>query len=448
MADIWIAEDESALAEGLRRAFEKDGHRVITFGTLKSLLYSARSFSQVPQVIILDHKLPDGLGGDAIPQILSVIPHGRIILMTAYGESPLIVKAIRNGAFDYIDKPFSLEALRKMVQRALLRYSVEVAARDAAMGNAQLIGSSAPMMRLRDTVDRLKGQRDLNILLTGESGTGKEVVSRMIHEVTSCEGSFVAINCGAIPENLLEAELFGYKRGAYTGAADDKKGLLELGHGGTVMLDEIGDLPLSLQSKLLRFLDSRRFRRLGDTAEREVSLNLICATHKDLKEMSTQGLFREDLLYRISTIPIKVPPLRERGSDVIELAEFFLKTFSIKRGRPPKELSPEVEDLFLNYHWPGNVRELKNLIERLVILSDPGSHVISLKDLPEEMLTLPLDGEGTVTPNSLDAKLANKELELITEALERCGDNKTQAAKELGISRFSLLRRLQRHGLS
>ncbi|MCX7827648.1 MAG: sigma-54 dependent transcriptional regulator [Thermanaerothrix sp.] len=447
MADIWIAEDERALAEGLRRAFEKDGHRVLTFGTLKSLLQSARSPHQPPQLIILDHKLPDGLGADAIPNISSALPHVRIILMTAYGESPLIVKAIRNGAFDYIDKPFSLEILRKMVQRAIRRYSVDMAARGAAMGSTQLIGSSVPMARLRDTVNRLKGQRDINILLTGESGTGKEVIARMIHEATSPGGSFVAINCGAIPESLLEAELFGYKRGAYTGATDDKNGLLEIGHGGTVMLDEIGDLPLPLQSKLLRFLDSRRFRRLGDTVEREVSLNLVCATHKDLKGMSTQGLFRKDLLYRISTIPIKIPPLRERGSDVIELAEFFLRTFSIKRGRPPKDLSPEVEDLFLNYPWPGNVRELKNLIERLVILSDPESHVISLKDLPEEMLTLPQEEEVSVT-NSLDAKLANRELELIIEALERCGNNKTQAAKELGISRFSLLRRLQRHGLS
>ena len=449
MMHLWIVDDEPRLAQGLRTAFEAEGYEVRLFARLGALRQALEQ--DTPDLVLLDQRLPDGLGVEELPCLLRAAPEARVVLMTAYGESPLIVQAIRQGAFDYLDKPFSLEAARDLVARArdsLMRLRT---ARDRARCRpAPLVGSSDALKPLQETLSRLEGQTDLNLLLLGESGTGKEVVARLLHEASGNRGAFVPLNCAAIPENLLESELFGHRKGAYTGASSDRQGLIELADRGTLFLDEIGDLPGSLQGKLLRFLDTRTLRPLGGTAERSVSLNVVCATCTDLVGSVARGTFRKDLYYRISTLPLSIPPLRDRGRDVLELAGFFLETFSARRSRPPRRLSPEAESLFLAYPWPGNVRELKNLMERLTLLGDPGDPSIRLKDLPEEMLAS-LPGEDPAPPGTdlpLPERVEAFERTCLLEALEAAGQNRTQAARLLGISRFSLLRRLQRHDLA
>ena len=276
----------------------------------------------------------------------------------------------------------------------------------------------------------------------------------MIHYESNCRGDFVAINCSAIPESLLEAELFGYTKGAYTGAAADKQGLIEIADKGTLFLDEIGDMPLPLQSKLLRFLDQRNFRPLGSTKEKKVSLKLICATSLDLEKKVLDESFRKDLYFRISVIPIKLPPLRERGRDVLELATLFLAEFSQRMGKTVNTKTDDVKEVFMAHPWPGNVRELRNIIERILILKDYSDHTIRLADLPYEFLDIQLAAHGgdSLTPaplegESLENAMDKVERDFIAAALARCGGNRTQAAAELGISRFSLLRRMQRHEL-
>ena len=274
----------------------------------------------------------------------------------------------------------------------------------------------------------------------------------MIHHASNCKGDFVALNCSAIPESLLESELFGYRKGAYTGADTDKQGLIEIADKGTLFLDEIGDMPLSLQSKLFRFLDQRSFRPLGSTKEKNVSLNLICATCIDLEKYVREEKFRKDLYFRISVIPITIPPLRERDKDVLELASFYLAEFSKRLGKNAAAFTDDVKDVFLNYFWPGNVRELRNLIERILILKENSDSTVRLADLPAEMLEMQQQGTAGIPAahlccGSLPETMDKIEREMIESALARCMGSRTQTAAELGISRFSLLRRMQRHGL-
>ena len=450
--NIWIADDEVNLANGLKKGFERQGFSVKTAGSISELQQLLAS--EIPALIFLDQCLPDGNGIDMLPVILQQAPRCRVIIMTAFGDSRLIVRAIQEGAYNYLDKPFPLDAANNMVQRALesIRFQNQ-AERLLTEETSNLFGSSPAMEKIRDSILKIAPHQDITVLLKGESGTGKEVAARMIHRASNCSGDFVALNCSAIPESLLEAELFGYRRGAYTGADSDKQGLIEVADKGTLFLDEIGDMPLPLQSKLLRFLDQRAFRPLGSTKEKKVSLKLICATCLDLEKKVREETFRKDLFFRISVIPITLPPLRERGKDVLGLASLFLAEFSKRLGKSADTLTDEVQEVFMSYLWPGNIRELRNLIERILILKDPSDHLVRLADLPAEMLEVQpahLD-PGTSVPacggGSLPGSLDRVERDLITSALARCGGNRTQAAAELGISRFSLLRRMQRHGL-
>lgn len=406
---------------------------------------------EAPDIVLLDQRLPDGHGVDEIPQILRASPDARVILMTAFGESSLIVQAIRQGAFNYLDKPFPLDAARRMAEQARESLRLLAQSRSLARGPVPLLGSSPAMYALGETLKKLEGESDLSILLQGESGTGKEVVARAIHQApgAGAKGGFIPVNCAAIPEALLEAELFGYRKGAFTGASCDRAGLIELANEGTLFLDEIGDMPMNLQSKLLRFLDGRTVRPLGASAERAVKLNIVCATSQDLKKKTADGSFRKDLFYRISVLPLYLPPLRERERDVLELSGYFLELFASRRGRKPKNLSEEVQSLFLSYHWPGNVRELKNLVERLTLLADPEGQSILLKDIPEYLLEETHgSGKPAAPAGGLVERLELFEKNCLLEALESARGNRGQAAEALGLSRFSLLRRLQRHGLA
>ena len=450
MYKLWIIEDELALAQGLKIAFEKEGGYFVSLapslGDLKELLSK-----ETPDIVLLDIRLPDGDGLDALPHILKASPQAKIIVMTAFGESALIVKAIKEGAYNYLDKPFPLEAARNMVARAAENISLERAVfklnEDTTVN---LTGSSPQIQQIRAFVEKVSKVPDLNILIKGESGSGKEVLARLIHRTSGCKGNFVALNCAAIPENLLEAELFGYKKGAYTGAVQDKMGLVELADGGTLFLDEIGDMPLPLQGKLLRFLDSRSYRPLGGTKEIKVSLRVISATCQNIEEKISKGEFRRDLYYRIAMFPIIVPPLRERGKDVLEIFHTFVDQYSKSFKRLPLSLTPEAEEVFLNYSWPGNCRELKNLVERLFILKDPNDRWIRLGDLPDRMLDdLPNKGKAlnSIQGHTLQEKIESFERQLIEEALGKTQNNKSKAAEILGISRFALLRRMQKYGI-
>jgi len=370
-------------------------------------------------------------------------------VMTAFGESSLAVRAIKEGAYNYLDKPFPLEAARNMALRAgeIIDLNRRVS-RQKERTRLVFLGSSQAARGVHDFIEKVAPFENTTILLTGESGTGKEVAARLIHQQSECPGEFVALNCAAVPESLLEAELFGHKKGAYTGASRDRQGLVEAAERGTLFLDEIGDIPLPLQSKLLRFLDSRSVRPLGSTREKQVSLRVICATWEDLEGKVREGAFRKDLYYRIAMLPMKMPPLRDRERDVLELFHHFSVHFSPRMGKTPLALSPDVEELFLNYPWRGNVRELKNLVERLFILRNLPGQELRLGDLPEEMLeSLPRKNRSLGTPGELSfaERVAGFEKQLLREALEKAGGNRTRAAELLGLSRYALIRRLQRH---
>ncbi|WP_281691909.1 sigma-54-dependent transcriptional regulator [Cloacibacillus porcorum] len=448
---IWIVDDETNLAGGLKKAFEKKGYSVKCIPTIHELQEALNT--EIPSLVFLDQCLPDGNGLDMLPIILKIAPRCRVVMMTAFGDSSLVVRAIRQGAYNYLDKPFPLDAAMNMVTRAFesirLQNQAEVMMADESN---LLLGSSPAMEKVSETLSKLAPYQDVTVLLTGESGTGKEVAARMIHRASNCQGEFVAVNCSAIPEALLEAELFGYAKGAYTGADSNKPGLIEVADKGTLFLDEIGDLPLSLQTKLFRFIDQRTIRPLGSTKEKKISLKLICATCLDLEKKVREESFRKDLYFRISVIPIKLPPLRERGKDILELASYFLGDCSKRMNRPLPELTEEVQEVFLSYPWPGNVRELRNMIERILILRSQADSFVRLADLPMEMLDAHPVGlvpeSRVVAPGaSLNDTIDRVERELITAALTKCGGNRTQAAAELGISRFSLIRRMQRYGL-
>jgi len=445
--NIWIVEDEASLAQGLRMAFEREHHEVRiapSLGDLRELLER-----HTPQIVFLDIRLPDGDGLKSIPHILQHAPESKIIVMTAFGESSLAVRAIKEGAYNYLDKPFPLEAARNMALRAgeIIDLNRRVS-RQKERTRLVFLGSSQAARGVHDFIEKVAPFENTTILLTGESGTGKEVAARLIHQQSECSGEFVALNCAAVPESLLEAELFGHKKGAYTGASRDRQGLVEAAERGTLFLDEIGDIPLPLQSKLLRFLDSRSVRPLGSTREKQVSLRVICATWEDLEGKVREGTFRKDLYYRIAMLPMKMPPLRDRERDVLELFHHFSVHFSPRMGKTPLALSPDVEELFLNYPWRGNVRELKNLVERLFILRNLPGQELRLGDLPEEMLeSLPRKNRSLGTPGELSfaERVAGFEKQLLREALEKAGGNRTRAAELLGLSRYALIRRLQRH---
>jgi len=446
--EIWIVDDEKNLNQGLALALEGEGWEVVPAYSLADL--SRLLAERTPDVVLLDVRLPDGDGISALPSILRTRPEAKVIVMTAYGDSPTIVRAIQEGAYDFLDKPFPLEAVKNLVARAaesiLLKRRISRLSRDRSVS---LVGDCPAVAAVRTLVEKLSGHRDVNVLVSGESGTGKEVVARLIHEASSCTGDLIALNCAAIPEALLEAELFGYRKGAFTGAAQDKTGLIESADGGTLFLDEIADLPMALQGKLLRFLDSRTLRPLGATRERKVSVRVVCATAADLKERVEKGAFRQDLFYRISMIPVLLPPLRERGRDVLLLAETFISEFNRKLNRSVRGLTPEVEEVFLRYRWPGNVRELRNVLERVFILKDPSEGEIRLSDLPAEMVeALAGDAPSPAGGKTLEDRLLAGERAILEKALAEHDGNRTRAAESLGISRYALLRKLQKHRLA
>jgi two-component system response regulator AtoC len=398
-------------------------------------------------VILLDHRLPDNDGIRIISPLLAEQPGAALVMMTAYQTIPNAVQAIRQGAEDYIVKEASVAPI---LERVLdLRRRAEFRDRAGAFRDASrsgFLGNSSAMRAVMDQLQKVAAAKDTTLLLTGETGVGKEVACHYLHSLSRPEGSpFVVVDCLALPENLAESLLFGHERGAFTGAHEQQSGAFEDARDGTVFLDEIGDMEHG-QGKLLRVLENRTFRRLGSTREIPLRARVVAATNQDLPALVESGRFRLDLYQRLAVFPIHIPPLRERGDDILLLAEHFRAVLGERLGKPTEPLSADVTEALLRYSYPGNVRELRNIIERAVIMTE--SPRIELKHLPSRVLTvheardatptLPLESELGLSP------LVEVEARMIRQAMSRAGNVRTQAAKLLGISRFQLLRRMRK----
>ena len=435
MAEILIVEDERAQREALAGYLRKAGYDVVTAATGKE----AFEGKSTPDVVLLDLRLPDMEGLDLLKKLREMNPDTEIIVITAYGTVRTAVEAMRLGAFDYLTKPVDLDELLLIIGRALEKHERDLEVSflkeevEKFRPQTGLIGESPAIKEVLSMIYRV-APSNATVLITGESGTGKELVARILHAASPRKDRrFVAVSCAAIPESLLESELFGYERGAFTGATKPKPGKFELAHGGTLFLDEIGDLPISLQVKLLRVLQEKEVERLGSTVPRKVDVRIIAATNQDLRKKVEGGSFREDLYYRINTINIHIPPLRERKEDILPLAEFFLRKFSREMGKDIKGFDREARKALLSYQWPGNVRELINVVERAVVLTR--KNIITADLLMLEQLKSPFP------------TLEELEREHIKKALKISGGNLTRASELLGIHRNTLREKLKKYNL-
>ncbi|KAA0258144.1 sigma-54-dependent Fis family transcriptional regulator [Deferribacter autotrophicus] len=452
MKSIAIVDDEKLLVNTLKDLFEDEGYIVHTFERGKDFL--SRVDDLDIDILLLDLKLPDCFGIDLLKYIKTQNIDIVTIVITAHGDVSSAINAIKLGAYDFVSKPFDLDEMLMLINRAIdeqkLKNEVSVL-RERIYGHpddVRIIGESEPILKLLDEIENV-AKTDSSVLIYGESGTGKELVAQYIHKKSKRgKESFIDINCATIAENLLEVELFGYEKGAFTDAKMKKIGLIELCDGGTLFLDEIAEMPISLQPKLLRFLENKKFRRVGGNNDIQVDVRIVAATNRNLSQLVEEGVFRKDLYFRLNVFPIYVPPLRERGNDIILLAEHFLNYYSKKFGKKVYNFTKAVKQSFLDYHWPGNVRELKNLIERLVILTK--KEVIDIEDLPGDIFSVKSEKrikERIKSDNTLDldTKVLLFEKELILDALIKAKGNKSEAAKLLGISRYALLRKIKKY---
>jgi two-component system response regulator PilR (NtrC family) len=391
------------------------------------------------QLCLTDMRLPDGEGLDIVRYITEHHPQTPVAVITAYGSAENAVAALKAGAFDYLSKPVGLEQLRTLIKSAL---RLPGGAADSENPLQSLLGDSPSMQQVRAMIEKL-ARSQAPIYISGESGSGKELAARLIHSRSArAAGTFVPVNCGAIPENLMESEFFGYRKGAFTGADSERDGFFHAAHGGTLFLDEVADLPLAMQVKLLRAIQEKRVRKVGSVAEEPVDVRIICATHKNLRELVDKGAFRQDLYYRLNVIELRMPPLRERMEDIVPLVEAILRR--VFGDSPPKLSSAAVKALSL-YSFPGNVRELENILERATALCADDS--IEVEDLhlgPEDMPGSEEQGRGA---ESLDDYLNRLERQAILEALQKAEGNRTAAARLLGVTFRSMRYRLERLGI-
>jgi two-component system response regulator HydG len=444
-ATLLVADDDPGLRESLERTLTREGYRVVLASDGRAALERVQAGGI--DLIVTDLRMPGLTGLELLRAAKAIRPDVDVILLTAFGTVEEAVKAMKDGAYDFLTKPFRREQLLKLVDKALERRDLIEQNRalkkqlEDLRAKGQMIGASPSFRRMLTLVEQV-ADSSATILIQGQSGAGKELVARTIHERSGRRiGPFVAVNCAALPETLLESELFGYEKGAFTGAAGRKEGRFELANGGTLFLDEVADLSLVTQPKILRVLQEGEFERLGGTRTLQVDVRIVAATNQDLAEMVKEKRFREDLYYRLNVITVRVPPLRERHEDIRVLAQHYLRVYAAKNGRKLEGFSNEALERLESYAWPGNVRELENLIERTVLLVRKDR--IDAEDLPEEVAGVkrpPRDAILELVGSPLD----EIERRLLDETLRITGGNKTQAAKLLGIDVRTVARKLER----
>jgi len=460
MEPLLLVEDKSELRAMLRKALERAGYAVDEAPDGAAAIQKVRARRYL--MVITDLKMPGASGLDVLRETKQADATIPVLLLTAYGSVEEAVSAMKDGAFDFLQKPVDLDHLKLLVQRAarqqeLLRENLLLREEySSRYGFPRIVGEHASIREVSQQIQKVAAT-DSTCLLLGESGTGKELFALAIHHLSPRrEQPFVALNCAAIPEGLVENELFGHERGAFTGAGARKVGKMDLAHRGTLFLDEIGELPLAIQAKLLRVLEERRFERVGGTQSIEVDVRIVVATNRNLQKMAEEKLFREDLYFRISAVPMTIPPLRDRGNDVLLLAEHFLDKYTREFGKSGLKLSKEAQDRLLHYRWPGNVRELQNTLERAVILADgtsirteglqlPASKPDAEK-LPAGMLPENFDWTGSLEQVT-ERAAGHVEKVLLENTMRDCKWNKTRAAEKLGVSPKTLLAKLREAGL-
>jgi DNA-binding NtrC family response regulator len=444
---VLVVDDEESVRGALDLILNERGHEVATAATLAEAasLLKGRPFD----LAFVDLRLPDATGIELLERIKAETPETEVVLMTAHGSIEITIEAIKRGAFYYLEKPFTPEQVLMLAERALQFEAVkrENRALKSALAPESdelgLIGNHPAIRQIRHLI-RTAAPSEASVLIEGESGTGKELIASAIHLLSGrATRPFIRINCAAIPSELIESELFGYRRGAFTGADRDRRGLIEAAAGGTLLLDEIAEMPVYLQTKLLRVLQERRVRRLGDEQEIGVDFRLVSSTNCDTAEMVRAGTLRKDLYFRISTVKIKVPPLRERPEDVAILAETFLRRFAEKYRKPLRGISPSALRLLARYEWPGNVRELESVIEHAVLFAS--GERIEPEDLPEQLQLTQSLAFGCVIPPHMT--MEEIEREAILQTLERTGGNVKRAAQILDYHRPTLYRKLKKYGI-
>ena len=446
---ILVVDDEKLIRWTLHQKFAEWNYDVVEAETGQAGL--VRAEEEPPDLVLLDVKLPDVKGTDLLEEFKKRWPSLPVIMITAFGEIEDVVDAMRRGAYNFLTKPVDLAKLQGLLENALESYDLkqEVAyfreKESRYFHPSQIVARSKLMLQVIDMIQKIAESEASIILLQGETGTGKDLFAQTIHYLSRRKDApFQAINCSAIPENLLESELFGYEKGAFTDAKQQKKGLVELADEGTLFLDEISSLSLPLQAKLLRFLETHSFKRLGGLKDIEVDLRVVAATNQDLAHLSKEGKFRTDLIYRLNVCPVILPPLRERKEDILPLAQHFISLFNKKFGKKIEGLGKEAEQIFLDYSWPGNVRELKNAVERAMIFEDKS--YISAKYLPIQIEKgpLPLSDTGKIRFPGEGSSLEELEKDFIVQALKKAGGNQSRAAKLLKISRDTLRYRIKK----
>jgi DNA-binding NtrC family response regulator len=449
---ILVVDDEHLIRWSLEQNLKKQGYDVLTAGSGEDALQIIRE--DPPELVLLDIQLPGISGLEVLEKIKDIDEDIIVIMVTAHGGLETAVTAMRIGAYDYLNKPFNLDEMAIVIRKALetselRREVVSLRVEHKKVGLPNIIGESQSMQNILAMMEKVARSEAATVLIQGESGTGKELVAKWIHYKSSrADKAFMAINCAAVPATLLESELFGYEKGAFTDAKVTKKGLFELADGGTVFLDEIGDMEMGMQAKLLRFLEDRTFRRIGGSKVNTVDVRIISATNKDLIKAIESKDFRNDLYYRLQVIPIFLPPLRARREDILSLAKHFIDTYKREFAKQVNGISAQAERLLVDYNWPGNIRELKNVIERAIILGN--EDMLTVDHLPMEITSrLATEADAAVItfklpPEGIDIEEVEKEL--IRQALENNDWNQSKAAKKLNLGVDAFRYRMKKFG--
>jgi two-component system nitrogen regulation response regulator NtrX len=441
-----VVDDERDIRESLGGVLSDEGYNVVAPSSAEEGL--AEILKNPPDLVLLDIWMPVMDGVDVLTEIKGKYPNLPVIMISGHGSIETAVKTTKLGAYDFIEKPLSIDKVVLTIEHALEQKRLleeNIALREKARENYEIIGNSEAIQKLREDIQKVSPTNSW-VLITGENGTGKEIVARNIHLFSERFAKpFVAVNCAAIPEELIESELFGHEKGAFTGAVSRKKGKFDMADGGTLFLDEIGDMSLKTQAKVLRILQERNFERVGGTEKISVDVRVVAATNKNLEEEMRKGNFREDLYYRLNVIPFYIPPVRERAEDIALFVDYYFREFSLDTGKEVPAIDPDAMKALINFDWPGNVREIKNLVERLVIMATSG--VITLDDLPHYFRgTQHVHEQSLFVPTLKEAK-RDFEKEFILRKLQEFGGNMAKTAEAIGIERSHLYRKVKSYGI-